>query len=162
MATLATIFSRFTSPATDAAAAPAVRQRPAADPFRLRPIPNEDLFFFVKTIDNTRVVREFDPVAPQRCWNMIGAGSAAAVLFIGLLLPGAYRMLAGYQIEALRLEQQVLMNERASLELQEAKLVSPARLEELARIQEFVDPAPGHVIYLNSQEGSLALNVPKK
>ncbi len=50
--------------------------------------------------------------------------------------------MAGYRMEALRQERQRLELDRASLELAETKLLSPARLEELARMQRFVDPAP--------------------
>ena len=50
--------------------------------------------------------------------------------------------MAGYKIEALRQERQRLELDRAALELAEAKLLSPARLEQLARMQRFVDPAP--------------------
>jgi hypothetical protein len=162
MATLATIFNKFASVKADVAVPAAAVSRPAADLYRLRTIPNEDIFFFVKTIDNARVVREADPVAPQRCWTTIAACAAAAVVLIGLLFPGACGLLAGYQIQALREQQHRLVNERANLELEEAKLVSPARLQELAKIQEFIDPAPGHVVYLTPQQDSLALNVSKK
>jgi hypothetical protein len=163
MATLATLFTRIASPKAPAAETgrPSEKRSPA-DLYRLRAIPNEDVFFFMKPIDNARVVREADPVAPGRCWKLIGATCAAAVLFIGLLLPGAYSLLAGYQIQNLRDQQRELLNQKAVLELEEAKLVSPERLQQLAEMQEFVDPAPGHVVYLPSQEGSLALNVPKK
>jgi hypothetical protein len=161
MATLATFFTRLFAPPM-AAEAEVVRQtRAVADQYRLRSIPNEDIYFFVKHIDNTRVVREADPVAPRRCWKTIATGCMAVALLVGLLLPGAYSLLAGYQIQTLRAQQQELINERALLELEEAKLASPERLQHFAEMQKFVDPAPGHVIYLPSQEGSLALNVPK-
>ncbi len=49
--------------------------------------------------------------------------------------------------------------QQASLELQEAKLVSPERMAELARVQQFIDPEPQKVVYLDSKDGSsLALN----
>ena len=95
MATLATIFNRFTSNKADGTFTAAAANRPAADVYRLRTIPNEDLYFFVKTIDNTRVVREADPVAPQRSWTTIAACGTAAVLLIGLLLPRASTLLNG-------------------------------------------------------------------
>ena len=57
--------------------------------------------------------------------------------------------MAGYRMEALRQERQRLELDRAALELQETKLLSPARLEELARMQRFVDPAPESVVYLD-------------
>jgi hypothetical protein len=117
----------------------------------VRAFANEDIFFHVKRIDNSRVVRAADPQARQDCWKMIGSVVAAAVLLIAVLLPGAYSLLAGYQIQTLRAEAHKLANEQASLELQEAKLLSPARMEELARIQQFVDPAPQKVVYLDGQ-----------
>src|SRR5207248_5444224 len=111
----------------------------------------------VKRIDNSRVVRADDPGAGGTCWKMIGSVVAAVVLLGGVLLPSAYGLLAGYQIQSLRREGQRLATEQTSLELQEAALVSPKRMEELARIQRFIDPAPDKVVYLQGK-GSLASN----
>jgi len=162
MATLATFFTRLFTPSPAASEAPVAGVQMPDDIYVLRSIPNEDVFFFVKTIDNSRVVRQADPVAPRRCWKTIVGGCTAAVLLIFLLLPGAYNLLAGYQIQQLRAQRQQLLNERAALELEEARLLSPERLEELAKMLEFIDPAPGSVIYLPPFEGSFALNVPRK
>jgi hypothetical protein len=123
----------------------------AEAPAPVRPFANEDIFFYVKRIDNSRVVRAADPQAREACWKLIGSVVAAAVLLIAVLLPGAYGLLAGYQIQTLREDAHRLANERASLELQEAELLSPARMEELARTQQFVDPAPQKVVYLDGQ-----------
>src|SRR5262245_8137014 len=65
---------------------------------------NEDIYFFVKRIDNSRVVRQADPAAGGTCWKLIGSVVAAVVLLIGVLLPSAYGLLAGYRIQSLRLE----------------------------------------------------------
>ena len=159
MATLATAYSRlFLKDAARAVSpASAMSRRSAAAP--VRAFPNEDIHFFVKRIDNSRVVRQTDPKAGGVCWKMIGSVGAAALLLIGVLLPSAYGLLAGYQIQSLRGEAQRLAGEQASLELQEAKLVSPARMEQLARQQQFIDPEPEKVVYLESKDGSsLALN----
>ena len=99
------------------------------------------------------------PQARASCWKLIASAGAAAVLLIGILLPSAYGLLAGYQIQSLKQEQSRLMTERSALELEEAKLLSPARLEELARSQSFgftvgEGGLPGH-------KGSLAMNVKK-
>ncbi len=162
MATLATIFSRIFSPAA-AVEAPAVQSLEAPeDLYLVRAFPNEDVFFMVKEIDNSRVVREADPVAPRKCWKMIAAGGAVVALLILLLVPSAYSRLTGYQIQSLVAERERLLNERAALDLEEARLLSPERLEELAKMQEFIDPAPGSVIYLPPAQGSLALNLPQK
>jgi len=104
-------------------------------------------------------VRQADPQAGGVCWKMIGSVGAAALLLIGVLLPSAYGLLAGYQIQSLKEEAKRLAGQQASLELQEAKLLSPERMEELARIQQFIDPAPQKLVYLDSKDGSsLALN----
>jgi len=129
---------------------------------RLRNFANEDIYFYVKRIDNSDMVREADPKARRVCWKLIGSVGAAVLLLIGVLLPSAYGLLAGYQIQGLRQEGQRLATEQASLELQEARLLSPARMEELARMQQFIDPAPQAVVYLDSNRGgSLAMNQTK-
>jgi len=149
MATLATVLDKlFENGMNKGAAAPHTADAPAA----VRPFANEDIFFYVKRIDNSRVVRAADPQAREACWKLIGSVVAAAVLLIAVLLPGAYGLLAGYQIQTLREDAHRLANERASLELQEAELLSPARMEELARTQQFVDPAPQKVVYLDGQQ----------
>jgi hypothetical protein len=155
MATLATVYSRlFTPGAVRSAAAPRLE---AAIPVRV--FPNEDIYFFVKRIDNSRLVRQADPQARGDCWKMIGSAGVAAMLLIGVLLPSAYGLLAGYQIQSLKEEGRRLATEQASLELREAKLLSPARMEELARIQQFVDPEAQKVVYLDSKNGSaVAMN----
>ncbi|MBC8166022.1 MAG: hypothetical protein H7Y20_09130, partial [Bryobacteraceae bacterium] len=48
--------------------------------------------------------------------------------------------------------------ERARLELEEAKLVSAERLQQLADVQKFVDPASDRTVYLPKTDASLALN----
>ena len=152
MATLATVYSRMarseTTPKSNSPRAVAVRA-----------FPNEDIYFYVKRIDNSRVVRQADPQAGGVCWKMIGSVGAAAVLLIGVLLPSAYGLLAGYQIQSLKEESRHLAAKQASLELEEATLVSPERMEHLARMQQFIDPEPQKVVYLDSKDGSsLALN----
>jgi hypothetical protein len=148
MATLATVLDRVFENGVKRAGAPPCTAEASAP---VRPFANEDIFFHIKRIDNSRVVRAADPQARQDCWKMIGSVVAAAVLLIAVLLPGAYGLLAGYQIQTLRQEAHKLANEEASLELQEAKLLSPARMEELARVQQFVDPPPQTVVYLDGQ-----------
>jgi len=113
------------------------------------------VFFYIKRINNANVLRETDPAARRVCWKLIGTTFALAVVVIGLLFPTLYGLVAGYKMEALRQERSRLELDRASLELQESKLLNPARLEELARIQQFVDPAPQAVVYLESKRDSV-------
>jgi biotin carboxyl carrier protein len=57
--------------------------------------------------------------------------------------------LAGYKLQALRVEEQQLQDEERALEVQEAELLSPERLEKLAQGQNLVAPLPGQVVRLN-------------
>lgn len=159
MASLATVYNRIVGPkaASAPAESPAV---PLDEGFALRALPNEDIYLFVKDIDNARVVRQADPKARGACWRLILSGGTAVLLLIGVLLPSAAGRIAGYQIESLRQEQQHLLAEKSALEIEEARLLSPARLEQIARTQQFVDPAPRKVVYLGGgKSDGLALNV---
>ena len=159
MATLANIFNNFIGAGSVVESATRTATRNMGDLYALRAVPNEDVYFFTKRIDNSRVLRQADPKARARDWKMVGGAGFAAVSLIGMLLPSAYGLMAGYQLSSLKKEQQRLVSERASLELEEARLISAERLQELARIQEFVDPAPDKTVYLTPKnDKSLALN----
>ena len=129
------------------------------DLFRLRALPNEDVFFYCKHIDNSRVVREPDPRAGSQCWSTIGIACVLAALLVSVLAPGVANIFAGYQLQTLRQEEQHLLNEQRVLDVEEATLVSREHLEELARSRDLRTPAPGQVIHLDPKgEGKLALN----
>ena len=159
MATLANIFNIFIGAGSVAESAARTATRRVSDLNALRALPNEDVYFFTKRIDNSRVVRQADPMARARDWKLVGGAGFAAVCLIATLLPSAYGLMAGYQLSSLKQEQQILITERARLELEEARLMSPERLQELARMQEFVDPSPARTVYLTpNNDQSLALN----
>jgi hypothetical protein len=155
MATLADVWSRMFAQGMERGSETA---RGMDSSTRLRPFANEEILFFVKRIDNSRVVRAADPAARSRCWKLIGSVVGASVLLIGVLLPEAYGLMAGFSIQSLRREGQRLDADQASLELREAQLLSPARIQELARQQQFVEPQPARVQYLEGSQGSLAMN----
>jgi len=161
MATLAAHFRRDESVIYSEEALPApVRRKPVApaDPFRLRTLPNEDVYFFVKRIDNSRILKQRDPRAARECWSAIGAFAVLAVLLAGALAPTVWGTFAGYQVQALKQERQRLVDERSTLEVQEAALLSPARLEKLAKAQRLLEPAPGQVTHLDPRtDGSIAM-----
>jgi hypothetical protein len=157
MATLATRLDRFTTANGASGDSSHTRVLDNGHRFEVPQFPNEDVYLYVKHIDNSRVHREADPAARKTCWRLIGSSFAFAVLVIGLLLPSLNRLMAGYKMEALRQERQRLELDRASLELAETKLLSPARLEELARMQRFIDPAPEAVVYLDENKSDQIL-----
>jgi len=165
MATLATYFRKDDAVIYDEEALTPPRPRrtvQTADPYRLRALPNEDVYFFCKRIDNSRILKQKDPRAARECWSAIGAFAVLAILLAGALAPTVWGTFAGYQLQALKQERQRLVDERSTLEVAEAALLSPARLERLARAQRLLEPVAGQVIHLEpSADGSLAMNLTK-
>lgn len=117
----------------------------------LRPFPNEEIWLFRKVVDNSALVREADPEAGRRCRRWIALTAAATLVAALCLWPRVEGTIAGYRIEALKQERETLLAQRAALDAAEAKLLDPRRLQELARIQQLVDPAPSQIVHLNSE-----------
>src|SRR5258708_10962163 len=103
MATLAHVYSRVFS---NGAARGSASQRGALPRMKatvpVRAFANEDIYFFVKRIDNSRVVRQADPQAGGGCRNMIRSLGAAPLLLIRVLPPHPPALLAAYQNPALQ------------------------------------------------------------
>jgi hypothetical protein len=115
----------------------------------LRAFANEDICFYVKHIDNSRVVRAADPCAGRQAWKMIGGVGIASVGVIGMLLAGAYGLLAGYRIQDLQKEHARLEAERSELDVQSLNAMPPARMEKLAKEQFVTDPSLQKLVYLD-------------
>jgi hypothetical protein len=165
MATLATMYNRFLGGTRTECSELRPMSAEADESCWLRSLPNEDIYLYVKEIDNTRVVRQPNPREGRAAWKMVGGGSIAAALLISVLIPSAYGVLAGYKVQALRQERDALLREKATLELEESALVSPERLAELALKQQMVTPPPQAIVYADTKPdakaGALALNVKK-
>jgi hypothetical protein len=150
---------------TDAAGIPTASEtmrtatsvRTVRDQYELRPFPMEDVFFYCKKIDNSRLVREADPKANGACWSAIGAAAAIVALLTGALVPSVANTLAGYKLEALRAEERKLTDERRALDLEEARLLSPDRLEKLAKTHNLVTPGINQVFHLNKGDSAVAM-----
>jgi hypothetical protein len=155
MATLAAILDRLAPRDVDAISSRGPNRQP--DSHRIRAFANEDVFFFTKQIDNSRIVRQHDPAAGRVCWGMIGASMAGAVAIVAVMLPALYSAFAGYKLEELRVERARLTHDHVLLDLQEAKFLNPRHLQELADKQSFVDPDPRKIVYLDyKQDGAVA------
>ncbi len=157
MATLATYFRRPQLAAV-AGGDPTNTAGARDDGFRLRALPNEDVFLYSKRIDNSRIVREADPAA-RGDWPAIGALALAALLFIAVLTPRVANVFAGYQLESLKQEHQHLLDEQRELDLTVARLSREENLETIARQRDLSVPGPGQVIHLDPKgDGKLAMN----
>jgi hypothetical protein len=136
---------------------PSVNARRKRDPFRLRPLPQEDVFFFCKKIDNSRLDREPDPKARGVAWSTIGAACVAVVALAAATFPALSSTLAGYKLEALRAEQRRLVEERRTLEFEEAIVLSPDRVRALAQKHNLAPPSDGQVMHLDGNDDAVAM-----
>ena len=118
------------------------------DQHALRPLPGEDIFFFSKRIDNSRVVRLAAPGSRSATWSAAAAMCLLAALFTASVAPSIANYFAGYRLEALRQEQQRLIDERRMLDVEEARMLRLDRLQELARHHNLVTPAANQVVEL--------------
>ena len=157
MATLPTTYGKLQTRgetfALDQPALAPARVRAMQKPFELRPLPFEDVFLYSKKIDNSRLVRQADPKSGRACWRAVGAAAVFVAMLTATLAPVAATKLAGYRLEQLRSEERRLLEERRMIQLEEAALLDPARLERLARDQKLAPPTPGQMVHLDNPEG---------
>lgn len=149
MATLATFVRGFVGVRDFAEAAPASWTRSESP--RLRPLANEDVYLFVKRIDNSNVVRAADPMARSVRSRTVATGFIAAMLVIAGLVPAAYNTMAGFTLQNLRTEQAHLKEREARLDLAEANLLNYDRLEKLANSLKMVEPKAQQVQFLEGK-----------
>jgi hypothetical protein len=127
------------------------------DPYRVRPLPFEDVYLFRKHIDNSGVVRLANGPAQWRCLKTVAMMGLLVMLVLAAFYPQLYRVTAGYELSRQRALQQRLLEEQGELEVAEAQLSSPERLRRLAPELEFKAPAPSEVVYLNPAGDGTAL-----
>jgi hypothetical protein len=143
MATLGTFVNRFVG-VRDLAEAPSAIWTRTETP-RLRPLANEDVYLFVKRIDNGSVVRVIDPAARRARSNTMATGFLAAMLIIAGLVPTAYNIMSGFTLQHLRADQARLQEDRARLDRTEANLLSDDHLRALAKSLKMSEPLPQQV-----------------
>ncbi len=124
--------------------------RAETDPFRLRAYPHDDVFFYSKRVDNSRIVREADPAASGQCWSALSAGAVVLAIGASVIAPSVASILAGYKLEGLKQDRQSLLDRKRSLDVREASLLSPERLNDLAKAQQLSSPVAGQIVHLDS------------
>ena len=106
--------------------------------------------YFAKAIDNSRLVKVEDP---RRNREMKQFGTALACLFI-LVFTYAWQHLRaieyGYQIESAKRELNNLTEMNRALQLEDASLRDPERIDVMARRMGLVPPEPGQVMRMDS------------
>jgi cell division protein FtsL len=110
-------------------------------------------FYFVKHIDNSRLVREVDVERRRECLSLLGLG----LLVFSFVLLFAWQHFQcvryGYQIEQLKGEYTTLEEQNHQLRLEQAALADPQRIDTLARTRlGMVSPSPQQVIRVGEAE----------
>ena len=120
----------------------------------MRALPNDEIYFWSKRIDNSRVVRQADPAARGECWSAVGAAAVLLVLAGSIIAPHAASVIEGYNLERLKVERQTLLDQKRDLEVKEASLLSPERLSELAKASNLTSPAADQIVHLDGQSNA--------
>jgi len=110
--------------------------------------------YFVKPIDNSRLVRVEDP---NRSREMKQFGIALCCLFL-LVMTYAWQHFRaieyGYKIESLKTQRDGLVEINRALRLEEASLRDPGRIDRLARWFGLQSPQAGQVIRIDGDTES--------
>lgn len=135
--------------------AAAEKERRAACDARLRALPREEIFLYVKPIDNSQV----RCVARRGDW-MSGAATAAvfiaaALCIVAAIVPQTTTLAISHRIELLKEERAALLNELRRLRSEEAALRSAERLEQIAG-ERFIAPPAKAMIYAPPAKGTVA------
>lgn len=114
-------------------------------------------FYFQKAIDNSRLVKVVDPKS-RREIRMFSASVAALFLLVMFYAWQHFSAVEyGYRIEAQKTERDRLVEMNRTLQLEEAGLRDPGRIDVLARQQGLVAPQPGQVVRMESDEPGTAV-----
>ena len=105
--------------------------------------------YFTKAVDNSRLVKVDDP---RRSREMKQFGTALGCLFFLVMLFAWQHFKAieyGYKIESLRAQRDSLTEENRALNLEDASLRAPERIDALARQLGMQPPQAGQVIRMD-------------
>ena len=69
--------------------------RAEQDPFRLRELPHDGIYFYSKRIDNSRLQRQADPAAAGQCWSAVSAAAVLLMIGASIISPNVASILAG-------------------------------------------------------------------
>ena len=123
--------------------------RDRTEAYKFRSIPNEDVYFYSKRIDNSRLAKPVDPVSRRKAAGMMAGAVGVVGVVILLGMPRLANLMTGMQIHALEDERRALVAAHDSIEIEESRLMDPKRMIAIARQHNLVEPGPQQVFYLN-------------
>jgi cell division protein FtsL len=123
---------------------------------RRRPAIPADPFYEAKQVDNSRLVKQADPLERRAQFKLVWF----SLLLLAVVLAAACQRFAlirtGYGIEQLKSQREQLLEANRQLQLEEARLRDPSRIHDFARNRlGMMLPGPGQVVYLEKPSGDL-------
>jgi cell division protein FtsL len=110
-------------------------------------------FYFVKQIDNSRLVREVDVERRREFLSLLGLGFLVFSFLLLLAWQHFQCVRYGYQIEQLKADYATLEEQNHQYRLEQAALADPQRIDTLARTQlGMVTPNPLQLIRMGVAE----------
>ena len=129
-----------------------------------RPLPMEDVYFYVKELDNTNLGRRLDP-ADRTIWTrFVGTGLLGLMLVILTFAPRPLLRQSGYRLEKMNEKYQALAEIQDQLRVRQARLSDLRRVADLATRQGLEQTPPERFAWQDrtippvSQETELAWN----
>ncbi len=107
-----------------------------------RPLPLEEVAFFVKRIDNDKVQYRYDPVDKRSLRSCLCLGVAAALTLLIGYGPRAWTRQSGYRAAELSRQIEELKMVQGQLTVRQGQLGDLRRVAELAAREGFVEPKP--------------------
>ena len=121
--------------------------------YRRGPTPE---MFFAKYIDNTRLKKEDDPARQREMRRFTVVMGLFFMLTMVYVWQHFSAIEVGYNVEAQKHQVQLLREQNHQLQLSEAELSDPGRIDALARQLGMAQPMPGQVVREDArQDGSV-------
>ena len=120
-------------------------------------LPNDDIYFYSKKIDNSRLVRQADPGARGECWSRGGSGGRPADA--GRQYHRAARRLRSRRLQAggAEEERQALLDQKRDLEVQGSGPAESGAAERSGAGAQPASPAADQIIHLDTLASTEAL-----
>jgi cell division protein FtsL len=113
--------------------------------------------FFAKHIDNSRIVKADDPERRREMRSF----TIAMTLFFALTMVYVWQHFSaievGYRVEAQKTQVEQLREENRQLQLNEAQLSDPGRIDHIAKQLGLDEPLPGQVVRPDGMGGTTAV-----
>jgi cell division protein FtsL len=110
--------------------------------------------FFAKHIDNSRIVKEDDPERRREMRSF----TIVMTMFFALTMVYVWQHFSaievGYKVEAQKTQVEQLREQNRQLQLSQAQLSDPGRIDHIAKQLGLDEPLPGQVVRQDGSDGS--------